>query len=125
MMELGVPAYLINATLLGVLAQRLLRRVCRTCAVTRPPHADELPPGFHPGADGLVAEAVGCRDCRNSGYPGRIGCYELLEVAEPVRAEIMRRDGGQRPVERSDRSSGSARDDDGRGAHGRLLGFYD
>ena len=106
LLDMGVEPFLVASTLEGVLAQRLLRRVCRTCAVTRPPHADELPPGFHPGADGLVAEAVGCRDCRNSGYRGRIGCYELLEVAEPVRAEIMRRASSDAIVQAA-RSTGS------------------
>ena len=72
-------------------AQRLLRRVCRNCAVTRPPQAGELPPDFYAGEDGLIAESVGCRECRNSGYRGRIGCYELLVVDEQVRVEIMRR----------------------------------
>ncbi len=91
LLDMGVEPFLVASTLEGVLAQRLLRRVCKACTTARLPHADELPPGFRPGEDGLVAEAVGCRDCRSSGYRGRIGCYELLRVEEPVRAEIMRR----------------------------------
>ncbi len=91
LLDMGVEPFLVASTLEGVLAQRLLRRVCRQCAVARPPHAGELPDGFSAGPDGLVAEAVGCRDCRNSGYRGRIGCYELLELDEGSRAELMRR----------------------------------
>ncbi|MEY3022302.1 MAG: hypothetical protein RIS86_1500, partial [Planctomycetota bacterium] len=91
LLDMGVEPFLVASTLEGVLAQRLLRRVCKACTTARLPHADELPPGFRPSDDGLVAEAVGCRDCRSSGYRGRIGCYELLRVEEPVRAEIMRR----------------------------------
>ncbi len=91
LLDMGVEPFLVASTVEGVLAQRLLRRVCRNCAVTRPPQAGELPPDFYAGEDGLIAEAVGCRECRNSGYRGRIGCYELLVVDEQVRVEIMRR----------------------------------
>jgi general secretion pathway protein E/type IV pilus assembly protein PilB len=91
LLDMGVEPFLVASTLEGVLAQRLLRRVCRQCGIARPPHAGELPEGFTAGPDGLVAEAVGCRDCRNSGYRGRIGCYELLELDDASRAELMRR----------------------------------
>ena len=90
-LDMGVEPVLVASTVEGVLAQRLLRRVCRSCVVTRPPHAGEVPPDFSLAPDGLIAEAVGCRECRGSGYRGRIGCYELLEIDEPVRTEIMRR----------------------------------
>lgn len=91
LLDMGVEPFLVASTVEGVLAQRLLRRVCRLCVIARAPHAGELPPDFTLPADGLVAEAIGCRECRGSGYRGRIGCYELLEIDEPVRAEIMRR----------------------------------
>ena len=91
LLDMGVEPFLVASTVEGVLAQRLLRRVCRSCVVARKPHAGEVPPDFQLAPDGLIAEAVGCRDCRGSGYRGRIGCYELLEIDEPVRAEIMLR----------------------------------
>ena len=91
LLDMGVEPFLVASTVEGVLAQRLLRRVCRSCVVARKPNAGEVPPDFQLAPDGLIAEAVGCRECRGSGYRGRIGCYELLEIDEPVRAEIMRR----------------------------------
>ena len=63
LIELGVPAYLINATLLGVLAQRLVRRLCLHCR-----RVDERGQ-WHP---------VGCEHCLQSGYKGRTGVYELM-----------------------------------------------
>jgi len=91
LLDMGIEPFLVASTVEGVLAQRLLRRVCRVCATTRPVRPDELPANFAAPADGLVAEAVGCRECRGSGYRGRIGCYELLQFDDAVRAEVMRR----------------------------------
>ena len=91
LLDMGVEPFLVASTVEGVLAQRLLRRVCKACTTTRAPRDGELPPDFRPGDDGLVAESVGCRECRGSGFRGRIGCYELLALDEPTRAEIMRR----------------------------------
>jgi general secretion pathway protein E len=86
LMELGVPAYLINATLLGVLAQRLVRTLCQQCRVrdtvsTREALAEMVKPwqingGYKP------YKAVGCVDCRMTGFMGRMGLYELLVVSE-------------------------------------------
>lgn len=91
LLDMGVEPFLVASTVEGVLAQRLLRRVCRACAGSRPPRKGELPDGFRAGDDGLVADAVGCRECRGTGFRGRIGCYELLTIDERSRAEIMRR----------------------------------
>ena len=91
LLDMGVEPFLVSSTVEGVLAQRLLRRACRSCAIAREPKPGELPPDFHPGHDGLIAEAVGCRDCRGTGYRQRIGCYELLNIDERSRTEIMRR----------------------------------
>ncbi len=106
LLDMGVEPFLVASTVEGVLAQRLLRRVCRACTTSRAPRAGELPPDFRAGDDGLVAEAVGCRECRGSGYRGRIGCYELLTVDEPTRAEIMRR-ASSRAVEVAARAGGN------------------
>ena len=92
LLELGIAPYLINATLLGVLAQRLVRTLCLQCRVP-----DELTPGAAWARDlgALPREgdyrpyrAVGCVDCRMTGFQGRTGLYELLVVTEPLRALI-------------------------------------
>jgi general secretion pathway protein E len=93
LMELGVPAYLLNATMLGVLAQRLVRTLCRQC---RQP--DEAAP--RDTLDALVRpwkisgawqpyKPVGCVDCRMTGFLGRMGLYELLTVSEAFKTRMM------------------------------------
>ncbi len=92
LMELGVPAYLINATLLGVLAQRLIRTLCKQC---KQPDADasreainevikpwKINGGYQP------YKPVGCVDCRMTGFMGRMGIYELLTTSEAFKLMI-------------------------------------
>jgi general secretion pathway protein E len=72
LLELGIPHYLINATLLGVMAQRLVRLLC--------PHCKQLA--------GQVYQAVGCGECRESGYRGRAGIYEIMLMNDRLKALI-------------------------------------
>ncbi len=92
MMELGVPSYLINATLLGVLAQRLVRTFCKHCkqpdeAAQRETLAEVVKPWKLNGAY-QPYKAVGCVDCRMTGFQGRMGLYELLTVTEQLKDKI-------------------------------------
>jgi general secretion pathway protein E len=94
LMELGVPSYLINATLLGVLAQRLVRTLCSNCrepdeAASRDTLADLVKPwqisgGYRP------YKPVGCVDCRMTGFRGRMGLYELLTVTEGFKEKVSK-----------------------------------
>ena len=102
LMELGVPAYLLNATILGVLAQRLVRTLC--------PHCKQPDDG---ASTELLAEAVkpwkinsgnwrpympvGCVDCRMTGFRGRMGIYELLSVTEAFKG-LVQHDVGPAPL---------------------------
>ncbi|KFE45940.1 GspE/PulE family protein [Pseudomonas syringae] len=91
MLELGVPHYLLKATILGVMAQRLVRTLCPHCkapialdetdwqTLTRPWQAP-VPTGAH--------RAVGCVECRDTGYRGRAGVYEIMLMSDNVRALI-------------------------------------
>ena len=91
-MELGVPPYLINATVLGVLAQRLVRTLCPQCkakdeSATRADLEAVVKPwkingGYRP------YKAVGCVDCRMTGFMGRMGLYELLTVSEAFKDRV-------------------------------------
>ncbi|MCV2363541.1 GspE/PulE family protein [Paucibacter sp. DJ1R-11] len=90
--DLGVPSYLISATVIGVLAQRLVRTLCNHCkvpdpSVTRDTLNDMLK---HWRMNGGVKpyKPVGCLECRNTGYRGRAGLYELLTVGEAVKAHL-------------------------------------
>jgi general secretion pathway protein E len=94
LMELGVPAYLVNATLLGVLAQRLVRTLCPQCkepdpAATLDTLAEVVKPWQLSGSY-QPYKAVGCVDCRMTGFMGRMGLYELLVVSEAFKEKINR-----------------------------------
>ncbi len=94
LMELGVPSYLINATVLGVLAQRLVRTLCSSCRVpdenaSRETLADLVKPwqisgGYRP------YKPVGCVDCRMTGFRGRMGLYELRMVTEGFKEKVSK-----------------------------------
>ncbi|MDH7452154.1 GspE/PulE family protein [Luteimonas composti] len=92
LLDLGLPHYLIASTLNGVLAQRLVRTLCPHCKVPRPPSPEAwhaLLPGPHPPPVPASANGpVGCLECRNTGYLGRVGLYELMPVSALLRARI-------------------------------------
>ena len=94
MMELGVPSYLLNATLLGVLAQRLVRTLCGNCRhpdenAQRETLAELVKPWQITGSY-RPYKPVGCVDCRMTGFRGRMGLYELLTVTDSFREKISR-----------------------------------
>lgn len=90
LLDLGVPSYLVASTVEGVLAQRLVRRVCSACARPTPPEPALLA-GFGPAAAGLgeVRAGAGCDTCRGTGYRGRTGIYELFAMDDDLRAEVQ------------------------------------
>ncbi|VTU35695.1 GspE/PulE family protein [Variovorax sp. PBL-E5] len=92
LMELGVPSYLVNATMLGVLAQRLVRTLCTHCkqpdaSITREKLAEFVKPWQISGSV-RAYKPVGCVDCRMTGYMGRMGLYELLTIGEDFKALV-------------------------------------
>jgi general secretion pathway protein E len=92
LIELGIPPYLINATLLGVLAQRLVRTLCASCSVpdTDAPLAGLMAAVKPWSLNGSYRpfKAVGCVECRMTGFRGRMGLYELLVVSDPLKALV-------------------------------------
>nr|WP_315202497.1 ATPase, T2SS/T4P/T4SS family [uncultured Albidiferax sp.] len=92
LMELGVPAYLLNATVLGVLAQRLVRTLCKSCRAPDEELArDTLAAAIKPwkiSAAYTPYKPVGCVDCRMTGFMGRMGVYELLTVTEAFKGLV-------------------------------------
>ncbi len=94
LLELGIPPYLINATLNGVLAQRLVRTLCDKCRVRDPEAnradlAEFVKPWQINGAY-RPFKPVGCVDCRMTGFRGRTGLYELLVVTEAFKTTVTR-----------------------------------
>ncbi len=94
LLDMGVEAFLISSSLEGVLAQRLVRRICVHCRTDWP-----VPPGMLEKLATLGARQVegrfyygeGCEECRGTGYRGRIGIFELLAVGPELRDLILQR----------------------------------
>ncbi len=95
MIDMGVEPYLISATVTGVLAQRLARRVCQKCKQPREIRAADLRAfGFQvedPDQVVTIWEGTGCEECRYRGYRGRIGIFELMVVNAEIAELIVRR----------------------------------
>jgi general secretion pathway protein E len=95
LLDMGVDDYLLASSLFGVLAQRLVRRLCRDCAEPAAPDPNllerlrgALPGSARPAAPGHMYRAVGCSACRHTGFRGRTSIAETLVVDEAVRARI-------------------------------------
>jgi general secretion pathway protein E/type IV pilus assembly protein PilB len=90
MIDMGVEPFLVASTVEGVMAQRLVRRLCKHCKTPITMNVNDFPKDFPvekiDNVEHTVYTAVGCRECRGSGYSGRIAIYELLTVDEEVRA---------------------------------------
>jgi general secretion pathway protein E len=94
LLDLGIEPYLVSSSLVGVLAQRLVRRVCDECARPYAPEASELETlRFEPSAQERqrFRKGAGCEACRGTGYHGRVGCFELLVADDEVRQLIHTR----------------------------------
>ena len=88
LLDLGVPSFLLSSTIIGVVAQRLLRKICLECKEERiltPGEATTLQLGTKPYR---VFQGKGCSRCRGTGYKGRSGIFEVLEFTDPLRAAL-------------------------------------
>ena len=95
LVDIGVPCFLIQATLTGVLAQRLLRKICPYCIETFEISTDDLVAmGIETGKTGIIEpkRGRGCIKCRGTGYLGRIGIFEVLSFTEPIKDLIAQED---------------------------------
>ncbi|WP_079434714.1 GspE/PulE family protein [Zoogloea sp. LCSB751] len=94
LLDLGAPAYLINATVLGIMAQRLVRVLCPHCKESQPMTSEEeaiwdhLVTPWKATRPARIHRAVGCIECRMTGYMGRIGLYEILLMSPEIRKAI-------------------------------------
>jgi general secretion pathway protein E len=91
LLDLGVPSFLIKATLVGIVAQRLVKKICLDCKESFEIDASELAAlGLDIGREGAVTvhRGKGCQKCRGTGYFGRSGIYEVLQITESVQAHI-------------------------------------
>ena len=98
-LDLGVPPYLIKASLIGVLAQRLVRTLCEKCKTGMALSADEwtaLVAPMRVRTPREVFGAVGCDECRHTGYRGRIGIFEIMSMDETLRTQVTASTDGAR-----------------------------
>src|SRR5690606_6782711 len=87
LLELGVPPYLVRATLIGVMAQRLVRVLCPHCKVESVPEQTAwkaLCGPWRTATPKVVYEAAGCLECRETGFRGREGIYEVMPFSESL-----------------------------------------
>jgi len=103
--DLDIPPYLINASLIGVAAQRLVRKACEHCREPYEPDAVMRKYfGLNDSAGGFI-KGRGCARCLQTGYKGRIGIYELLSMTAHIK-EIIESQSGSQPIRRAALESG-------------------
>ena len=91
LIDLRVEPYMVAATVEGVLAQRLVRRICAECRERYRPDAAVIALlAGEPDPDILLWRGTGCAACRQTGYKGRTGIFELLTISEPIREQLAR-----------------------------------
>ncbi len=93
LIDLGIQPFLISSTLIGAMAQRLVRKICDDCKRNRPLSLEEaamLNLQAPPGKRIIVKEGAGCIRCRNTGYFGRTGIFEILPVDNAIRDLVDR-----------------------------------
>ena len=87
MIDMGVEPFLVGTTVEGIMAQRLARRLCKHCKQPWKPKPEDLPHDFPKELleTGTIYRPVGCRECRDTGYAGRVALYELLIPNDDIR----------------------------------------
>jgi general secretion pathway protein E len=95
LLDLGIQPFLISSTLIGTMAQRLMRKICDDCKRNRPLTVEEagmLNLQAPTGKRIIVKEGAGCNRCRNTGYFGRTGIFEILSIDNAIRDLIDRKE---------------------------------
>jgi general secretion pathway protein E len=94
LLDMGIEPFLVSSSVMAVMAQRLVRRVCPACRVAYDPTLEEIRQ-LGMSADRFEGRSVyrtgpGCQDCKRTGYRGRTGIHELLVIDDDVRALVMK-----------------------------------
>jgi general secretion pathway protein E/type IV pilus assembly protein PilB len=90
---MGIEPFLVASTVEGVMAQRLVRTICPECKIEYEPEPHEVPSDFPrpEGARMKLWKGAGCRACRQSGFRGRMGIYELMLTGDSIREMCVQR----------------------------------
>ena len=91
LLDMGVEPFLVTSTMSAAMAQRLVRTICDECKESYEPDRESLPADFELAPDEVLYRGVGCRACRQTGYRGRTGLFELMVADDPIREQIMAR----------------------------------
>jgi type II secretory ATPase GspE/PulE/Tfp pilus assembly ATPase PilB-like protein len=91
LLDLGIEPYLVASSVMGVLAQRLVRKICPACAQSLHPDEAERTWLGADAAGATLRRGGGCAACRQTGFRGRVGTFEMLLVDEPIRQLIQSR----------------------------------
>jgi len=96
LIEMGAPGFLVGSSLRAIIAQRLVRRICENCSEDHQPSSQEQLWLSNLASDGITdakfKQGKGCQSCQYTGYKGRVGVFELLEMNEPMMAALKRDD---------------------------------
>ncbi|MHC4294124.1 MAG: type II secretion system ATPase GspE [Planctomycetota bacterium] len=91
LLDMGIEPFLVTSTVAAAMAQRLVRTICTECKEPYEPDIERLPQDFEIAPGAPLYRGAGCRKCRQTGYHGRTGLFELMVLTEPICECIMRR----------------------------------
>lgn len=113
MRDMGIEPFLISSSLLGVLAQRLVRTLCSDCKEAYPADKEQKKLfNLQPDQELTLYRAKGCEKCNQKGYRGRTGIHELLLIDDKVQ-ELIHSEAGEQSIEKSVRERTPSIRDDG------------
>lgn len=98
LIDMGVEPYLVSSTLIGSMAQRLVRKICPKCRTSYQHEPAKLPRDFTVGADEVLHCGEGCEHCRKTGFRGRLGLFELMTLNDEIAEMILVRASAPRLV---------------------------
>ncbi len=91
LLDMGVEPFLVSSSIGGILAQRLVRKICKDCREAYDPDPSQLPSDLQLQPGDKLYRGTGCRECRHSGYRGRFGIFELVMMDDEMREIVVRR----------------------------------
>jgi general secretion pathway protein E len=91
LVDMGVEPYLVSSTLIGSMAQRLVRKICPKCKTEDPTPTDRLPADFDRNSGVTICRGGGCAHCRHTGFRGRTGLYELMVMSDALAEKVLQK----------------------------------